>query len=461
MEKKTVQSVSPAIREAMNKANRARDPAMQMLLLKDIVKQEPGFMTARTKLRELEKRQAMASGFFPKMMAQILSSFALPKIKSQTAKDPVKAMGLCEDQLLKSLDNPPILAALADAAENAGAMFIAVEARTLIRDFHPTNESNLTELARCMQGNNQAREALKIIQEIASRHPGSMEWQSEVRAAAALASIEKGKWEEEGTSQEKAVDVKGNVAQQIIDGTIHDAGQAKVLAEHLLEELKEKDSIDTRRKLVEAYMVMEDYDSAIAELEKVVAALGTMDPFIDKNIEEAVVARFNKAIKELSSNPAAYSEPEKQIADFTAQRDAYILERAEDRVKKFPNDAQLAYELAEVLFKRDRIDDAIGCFQNARRNPQRRVSCMVYLGRCFSHNGRYDMAIEQFETALKEMERGDKSRLETIYYLANTLELAGEEDKAIERFKEIYQAQANFMDVAKRIENYYERHKQQ
>lgn len=459
MEKKTVQNVSAAVREMMNKANRSRDPAVQMTMLKDIIKQEPGFLAARTKLREMERRQAMSVGFAGKLMAQLGSLFALPKIKSLTGKDPEKAMGLCEDQLLKSLDNPTILAALAEAAENAGAMFIAVEARSLIRDFHPGNQANLVELARCMQGNNQAREALKIIQDIASRYPGNLEWQSEVRAAAALASLEKGKWEEEGTSQEKAVDVKGNVAQQILEGTIHDASQAEVLVTRLLEDLKEKESIDTRRKLADAYMVMEDYDNAIAELEKVIAALGTMDPFIDKSIESAVIARFNKAIKELTANPAAYSEPEKQIAEFTAQRDAYILERAEDRAKRFPNDAQLAFELAEVLFERGRISEAINCFQNARRNPQRRIACLVYLGRCFTLNGQYDMAIEQFETALNEMERGDKSRLETIYHFANTLELAGEKEKAIERFKEIYQAQANFKDVAKRMEAYYEQQK--
>ncbi len=459
MDKKSIQHVTPAIRESMSRANRTRDPELQLKLFCEIVKQEPAFVNARTKLRELERRKALGDNFISKLIGQLLSSFKLPKIKALAGKDPLAAMAACEDALAITLDNPVVLASLADIAESQGAMFIAVEARSLIHDFHPKSEGNLRELARCLQANNQAREALKIMQELAAMHPNDLGVQSEVRAALALASMEKGKWEEEGTAQEKTVDAKAAVAQQLLDGTIHDADQAKLLVDKLLADLAEKDSIDTRRKLADAYMVMEDYDNVILQLEKVVETLGTCDPFLDKAIETAVVARFDKTIRELQQNPTAYAEPEKQIAEFTAQRDAYKLARAEERAKRFPNDAQLNFELAALLFSRGQYTDSIPYFQIARRSPQRRVECMVYLGRCFSENHQYDMAVEQLEGALAEMDVMDKTKLETLYSLANTLENAGAEEKAIERFKEIYQYQANFRDVAKRIEAYYERHK--
>ena len=460
MEKKTIQNVPPAIREAYSRANRTRDLETQIELLKEALKEEPAFINAREKLRGLERRKAMTDGFFTKFMAQIGASFKLAKIKALTNRDPLAAMALCEDVLAKSLDNPPVLNALAEAAENAGAMFIAVDALSLIREFHPKNEANAWKLARCMQANNQAREALRIIQEIAARYPNDMNTQSELRAALALASMEKGKWEESGSTQEKTVDAKAAVAQQLIDGTIHDADQAKLLVEKFQEDLKENDSSDIRRKLADAYMIMEDYDAAIAELEKVVKTLGTMDPLLDKSIEEAVIARYNKQIRQIRENPAAGEEAKQQIADIEAQREAYRMQRAQERAQNYPNDAQLNFELAELLFANGKINDAIAYFQVARRSPQRRLACMVYLGRCFAANKQFDMAVEQLEGALAEMDRMDKTKLETLYYLATTLEEAGNTEAAIEKYKEIYQNQANFLDVADRIQQYYNRQKQ-
>ena len=250
------------------------------------------------------------------------------------------------------------------------------------------------------------------------------------------------------------------VAQQLIDGTIHDADQAKLLVEKFQEDLKENDSIDIRRKLADAYMIMEDYDAAIAELEKVVKTLGTMDPLLDKSIEEAVVARYNKQIRQIRENPDAGEAAKQQIADLEAQRDAYRMQRALERAQNYPNDAQLNFELAELLFANGKVNDAIAYFQVARRSPQRRLACMVYLGRCFAANKQYDMAVEQLEGALSEMDRMDKTKLETLYYLATTLEESGNEEAAIEKYKEIYQNQANFLDVADRIQQYYNRQKQ-
>ncbi len=460
MEKKTFQNVPPAIREAYNRANRTRDLETQIALLRDAVKEEPAFVNAREKLRALERRKSLTVGVFTKLAAQIGSGFKLAKIKALAGKDPLAAMALCEDVLARSLDNVPVLNALADAAKNADAMFIAVEALSLIREMHPKNEANAWKLARCMQDNNQAKEALKIIQGIAAKYPNDMNTQSELRAALALASMEKGKWEEAGSTQEKTVDAKSFAAQQLSEGTIHDADQAKLLVAKFREDLEKNDSIDIRRKLADAYMIMEDYDAAISELEKIAETIGTMDPLLDKSIEDAVVGRYNKQIKEIRQNPDAGGDAERRIAEIEAMRDAYRLQRAQARIENYPNDAQLNFELAELLFSCGRVSDSIPYFQSARRSPQRRLASMVYLGRCFAANKQYDMAVEQFEGALAEMNRMDKAKLETLYYLATTLEESGDMKNAVEKYKEIYQNQANFMDVSDRIEQYYQRQKQ-
>lgn len=459
MEKKTIQTVHASVRESYARAAKSRaDQETMITLYKDIVKREPGFIQAREKLRDLERRKAMSDGFAGKMIAQLSSALRLPKIKSLTRKDPVAAMALCEDLLAKTLQNPPVLQALAEAADAADALFISIEALSILRSFQPKNEKNLRALVEYMQRNNQAKDAVKIFQEIAAKRPNDTNLQAELRAAMALGSIEQGNWEDNGAStQQKTVDAAEAVAQQLIDGTIHDADQARIIAEKYLKDLESNESMDIRRKLADAYMIMEDYDAAIAQYEKVAAAMGAMDPAIDKCIENAMIAKFEGAIKTLKEHPENYENAAQQIADLEKQRDEYQLERARFRVKTYPNDAILNYELAIMLFNCGLIGDSIAYFQIARRSPLRRLASTVYLGRCFAANRQYDMALEQFEAALNEMDRMDDTKIETIYFMAKMLEEAGQQEKAIEKYKEIYQTQANYRDVGRRIQDYYDR----
>ena len=461
MEKKTLQTVSAIVREAYAKANKAgsRNLEVSIELMKGVVKMEPALVKARERLRELELKKCANQGAFTRFLAQLGSLPATMLIRSAINSDPKVAMGKCEDRLAKCLDNPAVLRLLAEAADEAGAPFIAVEALTLLNDFHPGNEKNMYLLIRALQRNNQARDALKLFQEIARRHPNNIGVQSQLRAAMALASMEQGRWEEEGTTQERAVAAKDTIAEQIGEGTIHDADQAQTMIDKYLKDLEEKDSIDVRRRLAEAYFVAGKYDESIAELEKVAATLGALDPLLDKNIEKAVLAKYDALLEELRKNPQAYEQPEQQAAELMAQRAAYRLERAEVRVKAYPNDTQLRYDLALLKFEADDVDGAIEQFQQARKSPKLRLEAIGYLGRCFAAKKQYDMAIEQLETALKEMVRMDKEKMETLYFLARTLEDSGNPERAMEYYKELYQAQSNFRDVAERIEHFYQQKK--
>ena len=103
----------------------------------------------------------------------------------------------------------------------------------------------------------------------------------------------------------------------------------------------------------------------------------------------------------------------------------------------------------------NRIDEAIEQFQISRKNPQRRLSSMFYLGRCFAAKERYDMALEQFEVAYGEMLRSDKERLDVMYFMADVCMKMGNNEKALTLYKEIYQDDVNFRDVAEKIDKFY------
>jgi tetratricopeptide (TPR) repeat protein len=235
MDRKTLKDIISAHRDLYQKAvdagnKRNWDYAIKIML--DVLNKYPSLTVAREKIREFEKGKAASMGFFGKIIAQIKSSGKVPKIKGLINKSPVEAMSLCETELAGFLYNPLILNLLADAAAKADALYIGIETLLLIRSFKPKSEANLRKLADFYKANNQGIEVLKIFQQIVAMHPNDLKVQSELRSATALASMQKGDWEKEGTTQEKSKDNKGEaVIQQIEEGTIHDSDQAGMLIE--------------------------------------------------------------------------------------------------------------------------------------------------------------------------------------------------------------------------------------
>jgi tetratricopeptide (TPR) repeat protein len=454
MDKKNLQDVHSSLRDTFNRAidaGRKSNYGYAIELLKDVIKKSPGLTPAREKLREFEHIASDKIGGFAKLITSFKSSLNMPTIKNMLKKDPLKAMGLCEEELAKFLYNQSILNLLADASLKAGAPFVGVDALNIIREIKPHNEKNLRKLADFLCKDGDAMSALKIVQQIAEWHPNDLNVQSELRQALARASLVHGEWEKEGKTQDKVKDKEEAAAAELQDGTIHDVDQASRLITKYEKELAVQDSIDTRKKLAETYHVAGMFDKAIEEYNTVAQKLGIVDPTLDKCIERSTIAKIDKEIASLPADEANSAN----LAQLKQQRAEYQLSRAVERVNTYPNDTQLRYDLAVLYFDFGHVDHAIEQFQFARRNPQRKTACMVYLGRCFITNAHYDMAIEQFVAAIGEMSRMDKFKKEALYYLGNAYEFSNNPPKAQECYKEIYQSDVNFMDVGKRIQDYY------
>ncbi|MCP3965648.1 MAG: hypothetical protein GY750_14815 [Lentisphaerae bacterium] len=454
MDKKSLQDVNSGTRDLYQKAVQAgkkKNYDYGIKLLLGIVSKNPTLMPAREKIREFEACKSDKVGIVGKIIARFKSSSQLPKIKALSYKEPLKAMRMCEEVLAEFLYNSAILNLLADAAEKAGALYIGIEALEVIHSYAPNSESNLRKLAALYKKNDDAMAALKVFQEIAGRHHDDIEVQAELRSAVALASMQKGDWEKEGSSQEKVKDKDEAVMQQLESGTIHDAGQADIVIAKYVAELQKNDSVDIRRKLAEAYFVKKDYENAQEQYEAIQQKLGRLDPTIDKKIEKVYLLQVDSSIEELKQNPDQYEEPEQQIAELEQHKLQYCLDKATSRVEIYPHDGLLRYDLAVIYFDSDFVEESIEQFQQARNNPQRRLASMVYLGRCFQQNGQTDMAVEQFIEALKEMKTMTDEKKNTLYCLGKAYEQSGKTEDAVKCYKDIYQKDVNYKDVSKLI----------
>ena len=124
-------------------------------------------------------------------------------------------------------------------------------------------------------------------------------------------------------------------------------------------------------------------------------------------------------------------------------------------VERYPNDFNYRFELGMLLFEDGNLDDAIMQFQISQRSPKVRLQSLLGLGRAFTQGKKYDLAVDQLETAKKESKIMNEAKKEIIYELGTAYELMGKAEQAFNEFKEIYSADISYRDVAKKINDYY------
>ena len=449
MERKTFSKVQIYVRDSYNRAGKLAakgDYAGAVDILLPVIKANPEVPQLFERIREYEIAWHKEKSIFSKLGGVIVSLFVAPVAAVMAFINPVTAMAMCEGPLAMCVDNPLMLQIMALASNAADAPWGTVTALNVIRELHPNNTMVLKPLAEAMQRNNQAGEALRIHQKMAASTPNNLAAREELRSAMALASLERGRWEEGGTTQDKAKDSGDAVIQQMLEGTIHDADQAQKLIDKFTADLERADSVDIRRKLADAYMVAEKFEDAFREYETVAKKLGVDDPVLDKQMEKAYVANLDLIIADLESR----GELEK-AAETKAQREQYRADHIFNRAQKFPNDAQLQFDLGELYFELGDIEQAREVFTKTSDFAQKKRACMVYLGRCALHFQESGKAIEFLETAIKDMYRMDKYKREALYFLGNAFELAGKKEQAVDCYKKILASMQNYRDVPQRM----------
>jgi tetratricopeptide (TPR) repeat protein len=130
------------------------------------------------------------------------------------------------------------------------------------------------------------------------------------------------------------------------------------------------------------------------------------------------------------------------------------LELAEytDRAKNYPTDLSLKYELGRRQLLAGQYDEAIGSFQQARRDPRRQVHAMTHLGQAFARKGWFTEAAETFEQALKS-EMGEDRRKDLFYSLGDVYEKMERYEDARGMFSDLAQLDFNYKDVRQRMED--------
>lgn len=466
IEKKTIKDLSSSMRNNYQTALGAvkkDNTDYAIMLLKGIVQKEPGFIEAREKLREQERIKISKMGFFKKMTSNMKAGSLATKSKAKLMrKNATEAMKLAEDAVAENLTSVPALNALAQSGAELEAPFITIEALEIAAEYHPKNGNILDWLAKAYADDKQGTKCLAIRQKILSLDPKNMDKQNDVRGAAALATMEKGNMEKEGADYRdmlKDKDESERMEQE--ERIVRDVNDVQNVINDIKQNIADgKDTAENHRKLADLYQRGGDHENALVHYHQVVEKMGTLDPYIDSAIEKSEIAKLDQAIAEWQAYgegaPENKPEADQNIAQIQQQKLDYRKERAAERVRLYPNDTELRFNLGVVCWDRGEIDEALQAFQLGQKNPAKRLIALVYLGRCFKEKKQYDIAIEQLETAINGMVSMNKEKMDALYHMGTTYEAMGNKEKAGDCFKEIYQANINFRDVAQKMEQMYQ-----
>ncbi len=203
------------------------------------------------------------------------------------------------------------------------------------------------------------------------------------------------------------------------------------------------------------------YQKKLNNLQKALEAftraseIDKLDPVVKQKIGNIKIAMYdeqiNKLKKQLQQNPGDQNIKAKLEA-LTKEKTDFLLVEYARRVKEKPTDYALRFEYGKLLFSVNKFDDAIAEFQVAAKEPKRQAPSFYYTGLCFLKKGLADVAITNFQKALK-VNYDTELFKEIEYALAKVYESKKLIKEALEEYKKIMEVDYKYKDVSVKVES--------
>jgi tetratricopeptide (TPR) repeat protein len=117
-----------------------------------------------------------------------------------------------------------------------------------------------------------------------------------------------------------------------------------------------------------------------------------------------------------------------------------------------PTDYDTHFNLGIAYREMGLLDEAIGEFQLAAKDPSHLVLCCSMLGLCFLDKGLPDLAVKWYRRALEAPAISEEDQLGMLYDLGNVYMQVGDNATAYNTFAELYGINAHYRDVVAKLE---------
>lgn len=459
MPEKSLNEIPRALREQYEKgvaAFQRQNYDYAITFFSQVLLKEPGFYDCRQALRATQfKKTGGTSSFFKKMIGGV--NPMLGKGQLALRKNPLEALQIAEQILNGDPNSNSAHKLMADAALAADLPRTAILSLEIVAKNSPDDADTSLELAEAYSRVGQIDKAEAIYNELAQTRANDPKFSEILKNFHAHKTMAEGGYNNlaggQGSYRDILKDKQEAVALEQENRQFKDEDVSeKLLREYQERLLAEPGNSRLMRNIAELYTQRGEFDRAIEFYQRITSMEGGNDPSLQKAITSVELKKLDAIMSELNPDSPDYGQ---QVEELKRQRETFMLEECKKRVDQYPNDLQLRFELGEQYFKAGRIGEAIQEFQKTQSNPHRRVQSLSYLGRCFAARNMFDLAARTLQNALKEKLAFDDEKKELIYSLGAVLEKMGKRDEAIEQFKQIYEVDIGYKDVAAKVDAFY------
>jgi tetratricopeptide (TPR) repeat protein len=431
----------------------------------------PDFLDGRKLARKaaIEKSKTIKKGFLSGLGGG--SSMALMKAGGLKRKDDLVALlPLLEEILADDPFNAQANTFLQEAALKWDPPMkeLAFFAFETTLEGNPKDKVQLNRYASfCMERDENGRprdpaRAVELYNKLLAINPNDMVAMKGSKDASASQSVQQGGWEVADSyrdlikNKEEAVSLEQQSrvvkSDEMIDNQIVELSAA-VQAE--------PQSVDKSRKVAELYEQKGDLENSLEWYRYVLGLSGGADTTISRKISDLQLRQIDDAFtarqEYLASSPDDPEAPRyrEEMEELQKQRATFVLAEARERVDRNPTDLIAHFDLGVALMDAGEPQDAIGHFQRARMNPSIRLKAMGKLGQCYVARNMNDLAAKTLSDAVSELVGMDPVKKDLLYNLGNVYQSMNEAEKAVECFKQIYEVDYGYRDVAQLVESSY------
>ena len=431
-----------------------------------ILQRNPGWIDVRKILRKAQLHAyKQKKNVFSQLGGRLNAAIISFKIPSLIKKDPLKALILAEKMITANPKNKKGYRYIGEAAEKLSYWHTAAFAYESWLELDSQNSNAITAVGNALMQAGRPLEAVAACDRVLIDNPANEAAQAMVRRASVAETMQRGKWEAQSDYREKLADVDQAVELEKKSRVVNDAKTLQELTRKEISKLDETpDDLNIYRTIISNFEKLGNFKAAIEYLKKArELPQGKMDATLEQLQTKLTLKKMQLNIElknqELDEEPDN-KQLQAEITELESEQCDFKLRSAQAYVEKYPNDHTARYELGELLLAGGQFDAAIKQFQQALKSPKVRVNAIFLLGRSYMLKQFYDLAIEQFLLARSELPVMDDLKKSVLYDLGLAYEKTGETGKAFETFKALYASDIDYLDVARRINAYYQNGKQ-
>lgn len=430
-------------------------------LLQAILKEAPGFVEGRKALREcgsaITGGPKKKRGLFGTSVGASGPSVSKKYLTMLQKEGAAKALDALEKELEKEPFASNLNDALHDVAAECGLIQTAADALETIKGAFPEETAIMHKLAEFYLNNEKPLEAAAVYEAAVKANP---------------ADIEAVKGAKDATAKASMLSNKGADGQLVLKKK--DASETLELEKSSRTALTKEQMEERRDGLMAQYAedqnnltVVRDLATTLENLEEWADAhayyawgfeISNNDVALKQKADQMKDKADAEQLAELKATVAANpddAEAAEALKQYESELSATQVEERRKRVEENPTDPKLRFSLGEALYAAGEYKEAIQHLQQATRNPHIRISVLILLGRTFDKMGMTDMAVNRLKDADNELTGMDSTKKEVLYELGVIYDKMENKDEALKCFKDIYEVDYGYRDVAERVESAY------